>query len=176
MKNILSNGLLAGAVFIVVYLIFHFINPSLNYDFTSNIVVTSIIYLFFLIRAGFQQRKNLDGFLSFGEVFVSSIAIYAIASFIGILFPFIMILINPELLEIVQESSNQAMESTMRMMGVSEDQIILAIEEANEQQETNQMNLAVATLISWLISIIFPGTIYVLIASLITKKKGENIA
>jgi hypothetical protein len=52
-----------------------------------------------------------------------------------------MIILKPELLELVQESSNRTMESTMRMMGASEEQIVLAIEEANEKQDINQMNL-----------------------------------
>ena len=174
MKNILLNGLLAGAVFIVVYLVFYFIDPSLNFDFTLGTIYTTIIYLFFLIRAGFQQRKSLGGFLGFGEVFVSSIAIYAIASFIGVIFMIIMIRLNPELVELTKETSNQFIENTLSMMGQSEEQIALAIEEANER-DPNQFTSFGTQLIGWLIGIIFPGFIYALIATLITKKKDKSI-
>jgi len=174
MKNILINSLLAGTVSIVVYLVFYFINPSLNFDFTLSIIIGTIIYLFFLIRAGFQKRKKLGGFLGFGEVFVSSIAIYTIASFIVVIFSFIMIKLNPELVELVKESSNQMNESMMGMMGMSEEQIALAIEEANEMVDPNQFTLLSTALIGWLVTIIFPGLLYALIASLITKKKDKN--
>ena len=175
MKNILLNGLLAGVVFIVVYLVFYFIDPSLNFDYTLAIIYTSIIYLFFLIRAGFQQRKSLGGFLGFGEVFVPSIAIYAIASFIGIIFTFIMMKINPELVELTKESSNRVMKSTMSMMGMSEEQVALAIEEANESQDPNQYTSFGTQLLGWLGTIIFPGLIFVLIASFVTKKKDKSV-
>lgn len=176
MKNILINGLLAGAVSIVVYLVFYFINPSLNFNYTLSIIISTIIYLFFLIRAGFQQRKNLGGFLGFGEVFVPSIAIYALASFIGVIFTFIMIILNPELIELVKESANQMMESTLGITGMSEEQIALAIEEANESQDPDQYTSLGTTLTGWLITIIFPGLLYALIASLITKKKDKSVA
>ncbi len=176
MKNILLNGLLAGAVFIVVYLVFYFIDPSLNFDFTLGTIYTTIIYLFFLIRAGFQQRKSLGGFLGFGEVFVRSIAIFAIASFIGVIFMIVMIRLNPELVELMKETSNQLMESMLNMMGQSEEQIALKIEEANESQDPNQFTSLSTQLIGWLIGIIFPGFIYALIASLITKKKDKSVA
>ena len=175
MKNILINGILAGAVLIVVYLVFYFINPSLNFDFTRGIIMSTIIYLFFLIRAGFQQRKNLGGFLGFGEIFVPSIAIYAIASLIGVIFSFIMIILNPELVELVKESANQMNENIFSMMGMSEEQIALAIEEANESLDPNQFTSLSTTLIGWLVTIIFPGLLYALIASLITKKKDKSV-
>ena len=175
MKNILINGLLAGAVLIVVYLVFYYINPRLNFDFTLGIIISTIIYLFFLIRAGFQQRKMLGGFLGFGEVFVPSIAIYALASFMGVIFTFIMIIFNPELVELMKERANQVMESTFGMMGMSEEQIALAIEEANEKQDPDQFTSLSTTLTGWLITIIFPGLLYALIASLITKKKDKSM-
>ena len=176
MRYILLNGLMAGAVFIVVYLVFYFIDPSLNFDFTLGIIISTIIYLFFLIRAGFQQRKSLGGFLGFGEVFVPSIAIYTIASFIGVIFAFIMLKLDPELLELMKESSGQILESMLSMMGQSEEQIALAVEEANEKQDFNQSTLLSTTLLGWLIGIIFPGLIYALLATLITKKKDKSVA
>ncbi len=176
MKNILLNGLLAGAVFIIAYLVFYFIDPSLNFDVTLSIIYTTIIYLFFLIRAAFQQRKSLGGFLGFGEVFVGSIAIYAIASFIGVIFTLIMMRLNPELVELMKESSNQAAESMLSMTGQSKEQIALVIEEANESQDFNQLTSLSTQLMGWLINIIFPGLIYALIASLVTKKKDKSVA
>jgi len=176
MKNILINSLFAGAALIVVYLVFHFINPSLNFDFTLSIIIGTVIYLFFLIRAGFQQRKNLGGFLGFGEVFVPSIAIYAIASFIAMIFSFIMLKLNPELVELLKESSNSMNESMLGMSGMSEEQIALAIEEANEMVDPNQFTSLSTMLIGWLGGIIFPGLLYALIASLITKKKAKSVA
>ncbi len=176
MKNILLNGLLAGAVLIVVYLVFYFIDPSLNFDLTLGIIYPPIIYLFFLIRAGFQQRKSLGGFLGFGEAFVRSIAIYAIASFIGVIFTIIMIKLNPELVELMKESSNQVAESMLSMTGQSKEQIALAIEEAKESQDSNKFTSLSAQLIGWLVNIIFPGFIFALIASLVTKKKDKSVA
>jgi hypothetical protein len=176
MKNILINSLLAGAASIVVFLVFHFINPSLNFDFILGILISLVIYLFFLIRAGFQKRKNLGGFLGFGEVFVSSIAIYAIASFIAVIFSFIMLKLNPELVELVKESSNSMNESMLSMSGMSEEQIALAIEEANETIDPNQFTSLSTYITGWLVTIIFPGLLYALIASLITKKKDKSVA
>ena len=176
MKNIVINGLLAGAVSIAVALIFHFINPSLNFDFSTSIIVNTVIYLFFLIRAGLQQRKRLGGFLGFGEVFVPSIAIYAIASFMAVAFMFIMMKLNPELIELMKESSNSMSESMLSMAGMSEEQIALAIEEANEVEDTNQALLLSAQISGWLGGIIIFGLPYALIASLITKKKDKSIA
>lgn len=176
MKNILINSLLAGAVSIVVFLVFHYINPSLNFVFILGTLISLVIYLFFLIRAGLQQRKNLGGFLGFGEVFVSSIAIYAIASFIVTIFLYIMIKLNPELVELIKESSNSMSESIYGIMGMSEEQIALTIEEANEMVDHNQIFSLSTLLMNWLVAIIIPGLLYALIASLITKKKDKSVA
>ena len=175
MKNILINSLLAGVVMITVSLVFHFIKPSLNFNFMLSILTSLIIYLFFLIRAGLQQRKRLGGFIGFGEVFVSSIAIYTIVSFIAVTFSYILIKLNPELVEFMKESSNQMNESVMGMTGMSKEQIELAIEEANETVDPNQFNSISISLMGWLGGVIFPGLLYALIASLITKKKDKSL-
>lgn len=172
MKKILLNGLILGVTLIVIYLVLHFIEPRLNYDFTIGIVYSTIVSIFFLVRAGFQQRKSLGGYLGFSEVFVASLAIFAIGSFIIVLFTTLMIKFNPELLELMREMSNKTMASTMRMMDKSPGEIALAIEEANE----NGPQFTLSTqLVSWIIGIILPGCIYALITSLITKKKKSNI-
>jgi len=176
MKNILINSLLAGAALIVVFLVFHFINPSLNFDFVLGTLISLVIYLFFLIRAGFQKRKSLGGFLGLGEVFVSSIAIYTIASFIATIFSLIMIKLNPELVELIKESSNSMNERMLGMSGMSEEQIALALEEANEKTDPNQFTSLSTVFIGWLVTIIFPGLLYAVIAAFITKKKDKNVA
>ncbi len=173
MKRILSNGLMLGVTLIVIYLILHFINPRLNFDFTIGIVYTTVVSVFFLIRAGFKRRKSLGGYLGFSEVFMASIAIYAIGSLIVVLFTTLMVKFNPELLDLLREMSNKAMESTMSMLGKSQGEIALAIEEANENG--HQFSLG-SQLVSWIIGIIFPGCIYALIASLIAKKKDKSVA
>ncbi len=174
MKNILSNGLKLGVTLIVIYLILYFIDPRLNFDPTIGIAYTTIISLFFLIRAGFQQRKNLGGYMGFGQVFVASIAIYAMASFIiYMIFSTLMVKFNPELLELMREASNKVIESTMSMMGMSQEEIALAIEEANEKPL--QFSLS-SQFVTWIIGIILPGCVYALIASLITKKKDTSVA
>ncbi|MCF6296717.1 MAG: DUF4199 domain-containing protein [Flavobacteriaceae bacterium] len=175
MKNILINSLLAGVVSIIFFLAFHFINPSLNFDFTSSILISTVIYLFFLIRAGFQQRKSLSDFLGFGEVFLPSIAIYAIASLIATMFSYIMIKFNPELIGIAQESVNNINESIFGMVGMSEEQIALSIEEASETVDLNKLTSFSNTIIGWLGDIIIPGLLYALIASLITMKKDKSV-
>jgi len=174
MKNILTNSLFIGTTSIIVFSILHFINPSLNFDFTLTYLIGSVIYLFFLIRAGFQQRKKLGGYLGFGEVFISSIAIYAIGALIGAMFTYIMVEFNPELTPIIQESSKSMNESVLSMSGMSEEQIALIIEEANENTDPEQIYTLSTVFIGWLGSIIFPGLLFALIASLVTKKKDET--
>ena len=165
-----------GAAYIVLYLVLYFINPSLNFNFTLFIIFTTVLYLFVLIRAGFQQRKRLGGFLGFGEVFVNSIAIYAFGSLIAAVFTAIMFKLDPELIELAKESSKQVMETTFRLSGMSEEQVELAIEEANENQDPNNVTSISAQFIGWIIGIVFPGLIYALIASLVTKKKDKSVA
>lgn len=176
MKNIITNSLLAAATFIAAYFIFYFIDPSLNFKYSIALPLGIAIYLFFLIRAGIRKRKNLDGFISFGEVFVPSIAIYAIASFIAMAFSLIMLNLDPELMELMKETTNQTSESMFRMVGMSEEQIALAIEEANESRDLNQGSILSTMFVGWLISIIIPGLLYSLIAALIVKKKDKSIA
>ncbi|MET2983608.1 DUF4199 domain-containing protein [Aureibaculum conchae] len=175
MKNILTNSLLAAATFIAVYFVFYFIDPSLNFKYSLILPIGIVIYLFFLIRAGIRKRKNLGGFISFGEVFVSSIAIYAIASFTAMVFTLIMLNIDPELMELMKESSSRTSESMFRMAGMSEEQIALATEEANENMDLVKSSMLSNMFVGWLISIIIPGLIYALIASLIVKKKDKSI-
>lgn len=176
MKNILVNSVLAAAVSIVVFLILYFIDPSLNFNYALSLPIGLVIYLFFMIRAGFQKRKKSGDFIGFGEVFVSSIAIYSIASFIALIFFFIMINFDPELMELMKESSNRINESMFKMIGMSDEQIALAIEEANEKMDSNQVSTTSTMLVGWLSGIIFPGLLYALITSLIVKKKDKNIA
>lgn len=176
MKIILTNSLLASAVSIIIFFIIHFIDPSLNFSLFKAYLSGLVIYLFFLIRAGRQQRKKLGGFIGFGEVFVSSIAIIAIASFISAIFSYLMFLNNPEFIELAKETTNQMMESTLSMVGMSAEQIALEIEEANEKQDPDQYTSLSTLPINWLGPIIFPGLIYALIASLIVKKTDKSIS
>jgi len=176
MKNILVNSLLATAIFIVVYFVFYFIDPSLNFKYILILPIGIVIYLFFMIRAGIRKRKSLGGFISFGEVFVPSIAIYAIASFTAMAFTLIMLNLDPELMELMKETSSQTTESMFRMTGMSEEQIALAIEETSESRDFDKGSIFSNMFVGWLIGIIIPGLIYALIASLIVKKKDKSLA
>jgi len=64
----------------------------------------------------------------------------------------------------------------MSMAGMSEEQIALAIEEANEVEDPNRALSLTAQISGWLGGIIIFGLPYALIASLITKKKDKSIA
>ena len=173
MKNTLINSGLAAFVLIVIFLIMNAINPKLNFAFTINLVISSVVYLFFLIRAGFHNRKNKGGYLGFGEAFINALSIYALVSFLFSIFFFIMLNINPELMKIAETSYLEMMESGMRMTGLSEEQIALQM----EQQGTLDMEKALSwssSIMGWFGSLIFPGMIYVLITTFITKKKAPE--
>ena len=170
MKNILTNSLIATIVSIILFFILDKIDPKLNFNPIWGIVTSSIIYFFFIIRAGLQERKKAGGLLGLGEAFIISFGVYAIVSLLNIFFLLAMIKMYPELMDIAKETSIEMIEKAMAMMGTSENEIALQIEEHNVSQ-IDMFDLK-TMIINWLGALIFPGALYVLIPAFIVRKKA----
>ncbi len=169
MKNGLINGLLAGLVSVVLFFIFNAIDPKLNFSMTYGLLASTVIYMIFMIRAGFQERKDMGGYLKFGEAFLITLVTFAIGSLINNVFLYIMMGLNPELLEVAMQTTMEATESTLRMAGMSEDQIALALEEQENNLDAAKVYSLKNIFVSYLSGFVL-GLIYILIASVITKK------
>jgi len=173
MKNGLKYGLMAGIVMALIFIIVNFINPALNFYISFSLIVSSVVYLIFMIIAGMKERYFLGGELKFGEAFIVSMIVYAISSLIFSITTVLAVKFSPELLEVALEVSRESAESTMRMMGASEDQIIEAMEgqQGVNSEMSNPYEFSVA-MISWLISLVFPGLLYAIISAAISKKSA----
>ena len=55
-----QNGIFAGLVGIVLYLLYWFINPELLFNMTLGLVVGIGIYAYFMWRAGSAKKKKME--------------------------------------------------------------------------------------------------------------------
>lgn len=142
----------------------------------------AIIFMVLLLR---QENTERAGQLSFGEGLLSTLVMYAVGSFLSILFAFVFYnYIDPSLVEksaeYAQEIARKTAERVADMGGLSEVDKVEMLEEMEKQNANANPFTISGLLMSWAINLIFPGLILSLIISAIMKTKksesGEGVA
>ena len=167
-KHAIRSGIIIGVVSILLSLIIYLIDPTL---FAS----LWVLFIFFIVSIGLiiyfgiQHRNEEGGYLTFGKSWMYSFQAFIVAGIVSSIFRILLFnVIDPELVEIVTDTSIENTESMMRSFGAPAEQIDETIERT--RTETPKGLTPVGILKGFLWGIIFYA-IFALITGVIIKKK-----
>lgn len=141
---------------------------SMDFFMTYAGWVVYIVYIYFMYMAGKQARDEMGGFISFGKALGPIFLTFVVASFIMMLFSFVMYnYIDPSIMTIIEDKVIEGVESNPTL---DEDQMEMAIEWGMKMAS---MNLP-AVLLRWAFGLIIPGIIFALILAAIVKKEDKS--
>lgn len=163
----LKSGLYVGIINALLTIILYVVDPTIlaNFGVGFGIILLNFVLV---IVFGIQYRKEVGGYLSFGQAFLHGFLTFAVAGLIGILFNVLLYtVIDPDLPEVIAAA---AMENTAEMlegMGMAAGDIDAAMAEA-EASTLDQYSVA-GMLMSYVWALIIYA-IVALITGLIVKK------
>jgi hypothetical protein len=131
----LKYGLTYGVITILLTLFF--IHVYFIGIWMQSIVSYLLLFLMFYLLAKSYKSQN-EGFLSYGEAF-KNLFLMSLVGF-AILFIFNALYynyINPEAADFINQKALESVESTMKSMGLPEDQVMLAMEESEKNRSNN---------------------------------------
>jgi len=173
MKNdTLKFGLIYGIVSILIMGLVSVIDPKAMMKFSHwSTILGFAAAIGLMYYAAKTARDKKGGFIPFGEALVPSLGTFAIGSLISVLFMYLLVNhINPDLIPIMEEGAKEMQEGMFDMMGLTEEQKLQAMEEAERQQAgTNPFGLG-ALLIGWVTNLFFMGLPIAAIIAAIVKK------
>jgi small-conductance mechanosensitive channel len=169
-----QNGIFAGLVGVVLYLLYWFINPNLLFNMTLGLIVGLGVYAFFMWRAGSATKEDNSGYLTFKQALKPTFLTFVIGSLIAVIFTYLLYnFIDPTLNDLLQEKSIEMAEKAAKMFGADEE----ALEQIREQVEAKGVSMSIGQIIQqYLVGLIFPGFILALIVSAIIKKNPPQDA
>ena len=177
MKNTaVKYGLIIGCVSVGILMMKYFIDPKQIFSFLSIWSLLGVVFtLVLLFLAAKTARDQNGGVISFGEAFKTSFIAYLISAVLSALtLQILMYVIDTGLQEIAMDAQLGITESTMRWMGASEADILEAIEEAEENMETIDINPIGQFFIGILNAVLFFGLPISAIIGLIVKRKPKQ--
>lgn len=177
-KTVTQNGLFYGLGCILIYMIAHLIDPSLNLSWKVAILSSFIIPVFCMVRGARQERDLYEGTITFGEVFSTVFPIFVIGTLLFTIMQAIHINIDEAYKAFLDteilESAKESLKSMNRFLiklgteGLSPEQMQ---EQINNLNENPPKTSNITIFLGFLSSLIFPGAILSLIISLIMKKR-----
>lgn len=169
-----QNGLFAGLVGVVLYLLYWFINPDLLFNMTLGLIVGLGVYAYFMWRAGSATKEDNSGYLTFKQALKPTFLTFVVGSLIAVIFTYVLYnFIDPTLNDMLQEKSIEMAEKAAKMFGADDE----ALEQIREQVEAKGVSMSIGQIIQqYLVGLIFPGFILALIVSAIVKKNPPQDA
>ena len=168
-----QNGIFAGLVGVVLYLLYWFINTDLLFNPVLGVVGIGI-YAYFMWRASIATKEENGGFLTFKQALKPTFLTYVIGSLIAIIFTYLLYnFIDPTLNDMLQENAIKMGQKIAGWLGADE----TALEAIREQMEIEGLTMSIGQIIkSYLGGLVFPGFILALIVSAIVKKNPPQDA
>ncbi len=131
----LKNGLIWGAVNIVIFLATWYLAPDLMSSY-AYAAITILIGIAFAIFFCIDMRKKVGGYWTFGEALWPIFVTFVLA--MGIVFVFNIVFgkyIDPSYPEKMKEMVLTKTESTMKSFGLSDEEISKAMDKTHENVE-----------------------------------------
>ncbi len=167
----IKSGVTIGIISIVVSLLLYIIDSSLLASMWVGISIFVLI-IFLVSYFGIQHRKEIGGYLDFGNAWIYSIQVFVVAGIIGTLFNILLYnVVDPDLPEIIAEQAVENAESMMQRFGMPEDQMDEALEKA--RTDTLDRLTVVGSLKGFLWALIFYAVFSVITGLIIKKKEPE---
>jgi hypothetical protein len=103
LQHAIKNGVILGIIHIVLFLILYVAVPSKLTGF-SYLLLILVVNFGFVIYQGIQYRKEMGGFIGYGEAFKYAIAVLIINGLIGIVFSIIFVVVVPDFPQFMADS------------------------------------------------------------------------
>jgi len=169
-NNGIKNGLFMGVASVLFSMILYFVNPKMMFGGVAYLGM--LIPLYFMWKAGTDEKHDNGGYLSFGQGLKVTFLSIVVGFLISNLYNYVLInFIDPSLVDVLRETSMEAAEKMAGMFGGNED-AMEAMKDAMEEQEFAPT--IGSTLLTYLVGLIFPGFIFALIISAIVKKDDPS--
>jgi len=175
--NALNNtairyGLILAAVGIVTQLAIYAINIELMANMSYGIVmllITIAIVIYFAI----QLRKIRGGFATFREMFGDIFTMLIISAVVGTIFNYVLFnFIDPKLSETLKEATIKNSEAMFAKLGMSGEQIDLALAEIEKQDMSMTIGKSLQQLV---IAGIMQSIIGAILAAILKKNKPQEV-
>lgn len=170
-SHAIKSGVMLSVISIVLTLLFYLVDPTLLAKWWLGIGIF-VIMLVLVVYFGSQHRKDIGGFMTFGQGWVYSFQLFVVAGLIGTIFNILLYnVIDPELPEIVGEEILAAQEAMMSNFGMPEDQLEEALEKAREDAY-DRFTIS-GSLIGFLWGLIVYAILSLITGAIIKKKEPE---
>lgn len=175
MKNIaVKHGLMYGGISILLMSIFYFLQPKGLFAPTSiyNIIGYILPFAFAYLAAKAARTAN-GGFITFGEAFVPSFLTIVIGgALFQAAFQLLMNYFDPSLMDLSIEAMKDVSKGTVEMLGNSNGEVEMELEEMYEKMEDDMKNISVGMIIgSIIMNLAIGGLIVGAIVAAIAKKE-----
>ncbi|MEM9545757.1 MAG: DUF4199 domain-containing protein [Bacteroidota bacterium] len=165
-----KNGILLGIVYLVYSQVCYMINPK--WILNAVAFFGYVLIIFFMYRSAVEEKRNNEGFLSFGEALKATFTTYVIGTFFYASYIYLMFnVFDPSLQDTMREVSLETAEYFANLAGGNEEQMDLVHDQLEDQEF--QMSFSLSFL-NYLIGLIFPGFVLALVISAITKKVNDG--
>lgn len=170
-NNAARSGVLVGVISIVVALLIYIIDATLFIKWWLGLSLL-VINLGLISYFGIQYRKEIGGFMSFGEAFKYSILVFIVAGFLGTFFNVILFnVIDPELPELLTDASVEQTEKMLNSFGTPDDAKDEALQKVKE--DTPASFTPLGQLKNFGIAIILYAIFSLITAAIIKRKEPE---
>ena len=165
----IKNGVFLGVGSILFSLICYMINPKWMLNGVA--FLGFLIIIFFMYRSGVEERKKNEGYLSFGEALKVTFLTYIVGTLLSSIYMYLMFnVIDPSLHDVMREVSMDNAEFFAKMLG-GEDQL----DQVQDQLENQNIEMSLSMVfLNYLVGLIFPGFVFALVISAITKRTDSN--
>lgn len=170
----IKNGLIYGFISIIYLMITYLMGVK---AMTSgwNSLIQIIVFMGLFVFIGLQARKELGGYITFGDAFKAIFLSFALGSFLYLLFNFVLnTVINPSLPAQLFEEGVHTATSIMEKFGMSEDDIEKTYDTMMEQKDSVYDSFTLSGFMLSYVYFLAIGAIGVAIALLIAKKNNPN--
>jgi hypothetical protein len=134
-QNGVKYGAIAGLGLIITTLLLYIVSAKVMFNYTS--LIGYIIYIASMVKSVSDDKAASDGYITFRNAFQSSFIVFVIASFLNLIFWYILVnIIDPSLIDLQIEIAMEAIEKIADFAGMSEadlEEAALAIEESSNQ-------------------------------------------
>ncbi|UTW66872.1 DUF4199 domain-containing protein [bacterium SCSIO 12643] len=170
----IKNGLIYGVVNIVYMMVTYVMGIETMISFW-NIGFSLVFSLAIMIFMGTQVRKARGGYMTLSEGFKSLMVIYALGTFLYLLFNHLLgTVIDPELPGKMAEATIEKTMSMMESFDVPEEVLEETYNEMGTVREDIHDNYTIGGFIQTYVTMVAMGTIGALIGAAITKKENPN--
>ncbi|RZM26826.1 MAG: DUF4199 domain-containing protein [Pedobacter sp.] len=133
-KAAITNGLIWGAVSIVLFLVLYYVAPELQGNWvggTLSFVISLALAIFFCI----DMRKKAGGYWNFSQALLNIFIMFLIAAAVSYFFTIAFSKMVPEYAVKMKDAVMTSTEATYRSIGLGEDKISEGMAKLSEQLE-----------------------------------------